>query len=411
MNNSEDYILAKEGNPKAIEKLVNKSLNPKGVNVKTVLSYDCLTLTVESESVPNQKAVVDFLKKGLIKLAPNNITRVVIKGKVANHASNSWEDSFSFPNKNIETDKNVSNLSQNKSSQKAYKKSTKIGNSSKKNSKNSSTKNKKKDFSELKINEIPSFVIEIIKKDPKKSLILFFGVLILFGLPRILSSNRTTANRAIDSDTTLDQSINSDESINLDESEVSSESVELWNDTKYGISESEFLSKFSEFNIVKIPDQLRMCAYFYGDTCFEYRIENFLVETQPVVRQVYFDVYFLFSNIGLEEIILVKEPTRLRNKNSLSSTDNATPEETGQHILDRMAVSLMLSGIYGEPKEEEVDRLIEKLTIWEFPEQNKSVTFSDQESFAKMSIRYETYEGRQRRNSMRQRPNINSHQL
>ncbi len=394
MKNSDEYSLAKEGNPKAIEALINKTLSSKGISVKASLNYDCLSLVVKSKTSLNQKAVGSFLQQGLTKLNPQNIERVVIKGGVANQESNQWQLSFSLSESSKEHNPET------KTPIKAVQKIKRIDKYPEKKQKIQVKKQKK--ILDLTTKEITQLTIEFVQKEQKKIAILFFTLLSLFILFSLFPSKKINDEIAQEQNT---------DSIEIEPSQSSNTSVELWNDTTYGMSESELFSQFDSSKMVRVPDSARMCINFYENNCYEYRMEGFLVNTSPVISEIYFDVYFIISEKGLEEVILVKEPIRFRDKNNFESTDRAKPEETVQHIMDEMAISLMLSGIYGEPQEKEVDRLVEKLTIWEFPEQNKSVTFSNQEKLARIEIRYETYEGRQRRLSKNQRPDINGYQL
>lgn len=87
---------AKAGNIQAIETLINKTLEPKGISVKASLSTECLILVAESKHAPTQSLIVDFVKKGLLKVKPKNITKVIIRGRLSNQTINLWQDSFNL---------------------------------------------------------------------------------------------------------------------------------------------------------------------------------------------------------------------------------------------------------------------------------------------------------------------------
>jgi hypothetical protein len=72
--------LAKQGNPKAIAILINRSLQAKNITAKTSLKGECLRVKLESNQVPEQKAMVQIIQQGLTKLKPEFIKTVKIYG-------------------------------------------------------------------------------------------------------------------------------------------------------------------------------------------------------------------------------------------------------------------------------------------------------------------------------------------
>ncbi|WP_072622188.1 hypothetical protein [Spirulina major] len=215
MKNSDEYSLAKEGNPKAIEALINKTLSPKGISVKASLSHDCLSLIVKSKTSLNQKAVSSFLQQGLTKLNPQNIERVVIKGGATNQASNQWQLSFSLSESSKE------NNSETKMSTKGVQKIKRIDKNLEKKQQKSKIKKQKK-ILDLTTKEIINLTTDFIKKEPKKIAILFFTLFGLFVLSNLFSSKQI--------DNEIAQEQNTD-SIEIEPSQSSNTSVELWNDT------------------------------------------------------------------------------------------------------------------------------------------------------------------------------------
>ncbi|MEW6494680.1 MAG: hypothetical protein AB1589_19515, partial [Cyanobacteriota bacterium] len=60
--------LAKQGNPKAIAALINRSLKPKGITAKACLEENgCLQVILESSQVP-PRSLIRFIRQGLISL-------------------------------------------------------------------------------------------------------------------------------------------------------------------------------------------------------------------------------------------------------------------------------------------------------------------------------------------------------
>ncbi|QFS43588.1 hypothetical protein [Nostoc sphaeroides] len=68
--------LAKQGDPKAIAALMNRSLQPKGVTAKVAFKDGCLQIMLESAQVTDQQALVAFVRKGIINLETELIERV-----------------------------------------------------------------------------------------------------------------------------------------------------------------------------------------------------------------------------------------------------------------------------------------------------------------------------------------------
>ncbi|MCW6037142.1 hypothetical protein K4A83_12805 [Spirulina subsalsa FACHB-351] len=152
---------AKSGNAQAIATIINKTLEPKGISVKSSISYDCLTLILESNTAPAQEATVDFIKKGLLKLQPNNITKVIIRGRIKNQSLNLWQESF-----NLIEPQTIDSLSHSvqtsKTNEVAATKET-HHNPKKYSYHLKSKKSKSKEFSELTISEIIQLIVDFIK--------------------------------------------------------------------------------------------------------------------------------------------------------------------------------------------------------------------------------------------------------
>ena len=53
--------LARQGDPHAIADLLNRNLQPKGIAAKTSLKEACLKILLESEDVPDQKILANYI--------------------------------------------------------------------------------------------------------------------------------------------------------------------------------------------------------------------------------------------------------------------------------------------------------------------------------------------------------------
>ena len=86
--------LAREGDPRAIAALLNRSLQPKGVTAKAALSGTCLKIMLESAQPPSQANAVKFIRNGLERLAPEKIETVKLYGKQVGEAQLAWNEEF-----------------------------------------------------------------------------------------------------------------------------------------------------------------------------------------------------------------------------------------------------------------------------------------------------------------------------
>jgi hypothetical protein len=81
---------AKQGEPRAIALLIANSLKAQGIAVKTNLKGDCLRVMLESSQVPNQSAMVAFIRRGMMKLGAASIKTVKVYGKLAEASTLAW---------------------------------------------------------------------------------------------------------------------------------------------------------------------------------------------------------------------------------------------------------------------------------------------------------------------------------
>lgn len=83
--------LAKQGNPKAIASLINRSLQPKGITAKAVLKNGCLQVMLESSTqVPDQAAFVAFVSHGVSNLGVESIKTLRVFGKQMGEDLPAW---------------------------------------------------------------------------------------------------------------------------------------------------------------------------------------------------------------------------------------------------------------------------------------------------------------------------------
>lgn len=86
--------LAKQGDPKAIAALMNKSLQPKGITAKVAFKNNCLQIMLESDQVPDQQTLVTFVRKGITNLETALIEKVKIYGKCLGEEFPAWNQEF-----------------------------------------------------------------------------------------------------------------------------------------------------------------------------------------------------------------------------------------------------------------------------------------------------------------------------
>ncbi|MEW6492876.1 MAG: type II CAAX endopeptidase family protein [Cyanobacteriota bacterium] len=82
--------LAKQGNPKAIAALINRSLASQGITAKALLRNGCLYLLLESAQLPEQQSLVPFLGKKIKGLATPSIKTVKVYGRQLGTDSPAW---------------------------------------------------------------------------------------------------------------------------------------------------------------------------------------------------------------------------------------------------------------------------------------------------------------------------------
>jgi len=84
--------LLKQGDPKAIASSINRTLKPKGINADVTRDNGCLHIILESDKVPSQMALVDFIRSGMTNLGVESIHTVKVYGRRTGDGSAAWED-------------------------------------------------------------------------------------------------------------------------------------------------------------------------------------------------------------------------------------------------------------------------------------------------------------------------------
>jgi len=70
--------LAKKGDPHAIATLINRSLESKGIHAQAEMEGECLKISLQALQIPNQKAVITIIQRGMMILQVEQIKRVKI---------------------------------------------------------------------------------------------------------------------------------------------------------------------------------------------------------------------------------------------------------------------------------------------------------------------------------------------
>jgi len=86
--------VAKQGNPEAIATLINRSLQPKGITAKVSLKDGCLQVLLKSAQIPDQQALVPFIRKGLTTLGVPSVKRVKVYGSQLEEDIPTWDEEF-----------------------------------------------------------------------------------------------------------------------------------------------------------------------------------------------------------------------------------------------------------------------------------------------------------------------------
>ncbi|MEH1904685.1 MAG: hypothetical protein V7L04_25595 [Nostoc sp.] len=88
--------LAKQGDTEAIASLMNRHLHPKGMTAKVAFKDACLEVMLESTQVPNQQALVAFVRKGLTALKAASVEIVKVYGQQTGKEFPAWSKEFNL---------------------------------------------------------------------------------------------------------------------------------------------------------------------------------------------------------------------------------------------------------------------------------------------------------------------------
>ncbi len=88
--------LLKQGDPETIASSINRTLKPKGINADVTRDNGCLHIILESGKVPNQTALVDFIRSGMTNLGVESIHTVKVYGRRTGEGSAAWEDEINL---------------------------------------------------------------------------------------------------------------------------------------------------------------------------------------------------------------------------------------------------------------------------------------------------------------------------
>ena len=94
MNETNLSELARQGEPKAIAVLMNRSLQPKGITAKVTSKAGCLQVLLEAEQLPEQKVWVAFVRSGLTSLDAKSIEKVKVYGRQLGEDIPAWSAEF-----------------------------------------------------------------------------------------------------------------------------------------------------------------------------------------------------------------------------------------------------------------------------------------------------------------------------
>ncbi len=90
--------LAKQGDPQAIAALINRSLASKGIHAEAELKAECLIVSLYAAQIPNQKAVVTIIHRGMMILQVEQIKHVKILTYRSDNNYLAWQNEIDLGN-------------------------------------------------------------------------------------------------------------------------------------------------------------------------------------------------------------------------------------------------------------------------------------------------------------------------
>ena len=88
--------LAKKGDPHAIATLINRSLESKGIHATADLEGECLKISLQASQIPNQKAVITIIQRGMMILQVEQIQSVKVLTYRSDNNYLAWQYQFSL---------------------------------------------------------------------------------------------------------------------------------------------------------------------------------------------------------------------------------------------------------------------------------------------------------------------------
>ena len=92
--------LARQGHPKAISTLLNRALQPHGINVQVRRKGDCLHMVLDAAQVPKQQTMVRYISSNLAKLEMTSVCTVKIYGRQLGQDFPAWSNAVVLPPQN-----------------------------------------------------------------------------------------------------------------------------------------------------------------------------------------------------------------------------------------------------------------------------------------------------------------------
>ncbi len=87
--------IAKQGDARAISQLINRSLNPKGINAKVILREGCLKIMLEASPIPG-KEIADYVHRGIVGLDIPEISSLVVYARQPGDEFPAWTEEFNL---------------------------------------------------------------------------------------------------------------------------------------------------------------------------------------------------------------------------------------------------------------------------------------------------------------------------
>ena len=88
--------LAKQGNPNAIAVLINRNVKPKGITAKVSRKDDCLRVMLESNQVPNQDNLSEFIRNAILKLGIAELNTLQVLGRQVGDQAPAWSQTINL---------------------------------------------------------------------------------------------------------------------------------------------------------------------------------------------------------------------------------------------------------------------------------------------------------------------------